>query len=159
MAGGSIARARLQASLSRVLGNALLGKRCAVFSADLRIRSTASQFSSYPDLSIIWGRNESLPDDARSVINPTVIVEVLSDSTEAYDRGEKFGHYRHILSLQEYLLVSQTEPRLELFRKQNGRWVLYEAGPGETLKLESVEASLNVDEIYADPLAEPSILP
>ena len=87
-------------------------------------------------------------------MNPIVIVEVLSDSSEAYDRGEKFAHYRRIPSLREYVLVSQHTPRIEVHRRNElGRWELYEARPGESIELASVACELSVDDIYRDPLA------
>lgn len=90
--------------------------------------------------------------------NPTVLVEVLSDSTEAYDRGEKFAHYRRIPSLREYVLVGQAKPLIEVFRKNEAsQWVLVaEAGAGEQAALESIGCVLKVDEVYTDPLAEPA---
>src|SRR5437667_3657255 len=86
-----------------------------------------------------------------TVVNPTVLVELLSDSTEAYDRGKKFEHYRHIPSLREYLLVSQKEPRIEQFiRQENNQWLLREAaGLEATLALPSLEITLALAEIFA----------
>lgn len=87
--------------------------------------------------------------------NPVLIVEVLLDSSEAYDRGEKFAHYRRLSSLREYVLVSQRRPRLELYRRDAaGHWVLFEAGPGEAIQLTSIGgASIETDAVYRDPLA------
>ena len=118
----------------------------------------ATRMSTYPDVSVVCGRLERDPDSATAVTNPTVLVEVLSDSTEAYDRGEKFAHYRRIPSLREYVLVAQDPPLIEVFRKNEaGQWVLVaEAGPGQQAVLESIGCALGVDEAYADPLAEPS---
>jgi Uma2 family endonuclease len=79
---------------------------------------------------------------------------VLSDSTEAYDRGEKAAHYRHLPSLREYVLVSQHRPRIEVYRKNDaGRWELYEYESGSTVELTSVGCSIAVDEVYRGPLA------
>jgi Uma2 family endonuclease len=85
------------------------------------------------------------------VLNPTVLVEVLSNSTEAYDRGRKFEHYRQISTLREYLLVSQTEPRIEQFvRQSDGRWLLNEAsGMEKKLELPSLKITISVSEIFA----------
>ncbi len=89
-----------------------------------------------------------------SVLNPIMIVEVLSDSTEAYDRGQKFGHYRRLPSLRHYLLVSQSEPRLEVYSKDDASaWMFTEAGAGESIKLRALEISLETDRIYRDPVA------
>lgn len=156
MAGGTIEHARLALSVGRMLGNQLVGKRCCAFGSDLKIRVPATGLCTYPDLSVICGRVEADPESPTTVaLNPTVLVEVLSDSTEAYDRGEKFAHYRRIPSLREYVLVSQDKPLIEVFRKNEaGLWVLVaEAGAGESAELESVGCTLAVDEVYADPLA------
>jgi Uma2 family endonuclease len=93
--------------------------------------------------------------DHNAATNPVLIVEVLSDSTEAYDRGQKFAHYRRLPSLREYLLVSQREPRLESYRRTAaGEWVLSEAGAGQKLTLSSLDSiQLETDLIYRDPLA------
>ena len=102
---------------------------------------------------MVCGRLEHAADDADSIPNPVVIVEILSDATEAEGRGEKFAHYRRLASLREYVLVSQRARRLEVYRRRDERWLLDEAGTGETLRLESIEVVLSVDEIYRDPLA------
>ena len=132
----------------------LRGRPREAFSSDLRIRVLATGLATYPDVSVVCGRMERDPEDANTLVNPVVLVEVLSDGTEAYDRGEKFAHYRRIPSLEEYLLVSQTEPRLELFRRNpDGRtWTLHVAEAGETLDLASVGCLLDVGEIYASAL-------
>jgi Uma2 family endonuclease len=83
-----------------------------------------------------------------------VLIEVLSDSSEAYDRGEKFAHYRRIPSLREYVLLSQREPRIEVHRlNASGHWELHEAVAGESIELASLGCHLTVDEVYRDPLA------
>jgi hypothetical protein len=82
-----------------------------------------------------------------------LLVEVLSESTEAYDRGSKAAHYRRISSLQEYVFVAQDEPRIEVYRRNDeGGWVLYEARPGERLELRSIGVSLDVSAVYQNPL-------
>jgi Uma2 family endonuclease len=95
-----------------------------------------------------------LADDEEDVIvNPTVLVEVLSDSTEAYDRGAKWAHYRRIASLREYVLVSQAEPLIEVYRRtEGGRFELFEARAGEAIELVSVGGRLDVSAVYANPL-------
>lgn len=98
--------------------------------------------------------------EQEAAINPTLLIEVLSPSTEAYDRGQKAAHYRQIASLREYVLVSQDAARLEVFRRaEGGRWIFVEAGVGESLTLESVGCTLVIDELYAgriQPPAEPA---
>lgn len=104
---------------------------------------------------IVCGRVVASPDDPDAVINPTVLVEVVSDSSEAYDRGEKFAHYRRIPSLRDYVLVSQKSPRLEVYSREGDRWVFTEAVSGGAVQLPSVGVSLRVDDVYRDPTAAP----
>lgn len=158
MAGGTPDHAGLALTVGRLLGNQLEGKRCRVFSSDLKIRVLATNLGTYADISVVCGQLERDPDSHTAVTNPTVLVEVLPDSTEAYDRGEKFAHYRRIPSLREYVIVGQSKPLIEVHCKNEaGLWVLVaEAGAGEQATLESIGCVLNVDEVYLDPLAEPS---
>ncbi|APR82436.1 Hypothetical protein A7982_07785 [Minicystis rosea] len=154
MAGGTPEHARLTMRVGAALLTQLSGRPCEAYSSDLLIRVLATGLATYPDVSVVCGRLETDPEDANVVTNPIVLVEVLSDSTEAYDRGEKFAHYRRIPSLREYVLVSQHEPRIEVFRRNDDRsWTLYEAHAGERAKLASIGCELAVDEIYANPLA------
>ncbi|MFO7567536.1 MAG: Uma2 family endonuclease [Enhygromyxa sp.] len=115
----------------------------------------ATDMSTYPDVSVVCGALETSEVDRNAATNPVLIVEVLSDTTEAYDRGEKFAHYRRLPSLREYLLLSQHQPRIESYRRNaQGVWELAEAGAGETLTLAALEGvRLDVDLIYRDPLA------
>lgn len=154
MAGGTPTHAGLAMAVGVALSNALAGRPCRVYGSDLRVRIDATDLSTYPDITVICGRFESASIDPDAATNPMLIVEVLSDSTEAYDRGEKFAHYRRIPSLREYLLVSQREPRLESYaRNAEGSWVLAEAGSGQTLVLRSLDGvQLPADAIYRDPL-------
>lgn len=152
MAGGSPEHAWLAGSLARLLGNAVEGQPCAVFSSDLRVRVLATNRATYPDLSVVCGHRETAPDDDDAIVNPTVLVEVLSDSTEADDRGEKFAHYRRLPSLQEYVLVAQKSRRIEVFRREADGWVLTDHGPGASFELTSISAVVAVDDVYRDPL-------
>ena len=154
MSGGTPEHAALAYAIGGALRNALEGKPCRGYSSDLRIRVEETDFSGYPDVTLICGRLETSVRDERAATNPIVVVEVLSDSTEAYDRGEKFAHYRHIASLREYVLVSQRSPLIEIHRKNDaGRWELFEYGAGQRAELASVGVSISVDEVYRDPLA------
>jgi Uma2 family endonuclease len=155
MSGGSILHGGLASSFGRLLGNALDGHPCRVFSSDVRIRVEETNRAFYPDLSVVCGALETANDDDQAIVNPVLLVEVLSDSTEGYDRGEKAAHYRRIPSLREYVLVSQREPHVEVYRKNEaGRWELWEHRAGETIALASVDAEIELDAIYADPLAQ-----
>lgn len=149
MSGGTTEHALLSANASVLLGVALRGRPCNVFSSDLKIRIEASDRGVYADVVVICGTLERSPIDHDAVVNPRVIVEVLSDSTEAYDRGEKFRHYRKLPSLAEYVLVSQREPLVELWRREGEAWRPTEHGPGDVVKLASIDAEVSVDELYA----------
>jgi Uma2 family endonuclease len=154
MGGGTIEHARLIAGVTITLGNALRDRPCRIFSAELRIRIRATGLTTYPDVSVVCGKAEIDSEDPHAIVNPTLVVEVLSDSTEAYDRGEKAAHYRHLPSLREYVLVSQHQPRIEVYRRNEaGRWELYEYESGSLVELASVGCAVAVDEVYRDPLA------
>lgn len=154
VAGGSPEHARLQAALAGVLRGALAGRPCVVFGADLRIRSRETEIATYADASVVCGRIETHPEDSDAVTNPVLVIEVLSPSTDAYDRGQKAAHYRRLPSLKEYVLVAQDAPRIEVFRRSDGgRWEFLEAGTAESLTLESVGCTISVDEVFADSLA------
>lgn len=157
MAGGTIEHGALAVAIASELRVALRGKPCRVFSSDVRVRIPETDLATYPDLSVVCGSLATAPDDSDAITNPVVLVEVLSDSTEAYDRGAKAAHYRRIASLREYVLVSQSDPRVEVFRRsEGGRWELIEARPGETLELASLEVKLDVATLYDDPLQQPA---
>lgn len=155
MAGGTLEHARLSVSVSTALSVALRGRPCVVLSADARVRIRAADRATYPDVSVVCGRLETDADDELSVVNPKIIVEVTSDTTESDDRTEKFADYRRLPSLAEYVLVSQRARRIEVYRRDGRRWTLEEYGPGQSARLESVGVELSVDAIYFDPLGEP----
>jgi Uma2 family endonuclease len=147
---------QLQAALRGQLQAALRGQPCRVFTSDARVRVVATGLSTYPDVSVVCGAIEPGPEDADAITNPIILFEVLSDSTEAYDRGAKAAHYRRIPALREYVFLSQGEPRVEVFRRTDaGRWELIEARAGETIELASVPARLDVAALYHDPLRAP----
>jgi len=104
----------------------------------------------------VCGRLETDPEDEKghTVVNPKLLVEVLSPSTEDYDRGEKLSHYKRIASVQEIVLVAHDEHRLELWRRDGERWTLEVARGDETMTLPSIECSLALAEVYLDPLAD-----
>jgi Uma2 family endonuclease len=128
MSGGSYLHARIAANIIRSLGNQLERDPCEVATSDLRIRVERTGMFTYPDVVVICGEPRFYDGVFDTLLNPYLIVEVLSESTEAYDRGEKFAHYRTITSLQHYLLVSQTRQRIEHFARQHdGSWALHVA--------------------------------
>jgi len=149
MSGGTPQHALLAMNVGASLHLQLRGRPCRVYSADLRVHVTATGLTTYPDLSVVCGRPESPPGDPHAVANPAVLVEVLSATSEAYDRGEKFAHFRRIPSLQHYLLVAQRRRRVELYtRGGDGRWTFVEAGPGESLELNAIGGALAIDDVY-----------
>ncbi|MDB4958286.1 MAG: hypothetical protein JWO36_5855 [Myxococcales bacterium] len=152
MSGGTIVHGRLIGQLTGLVRDALKGRACVVLPAEVRVRIRAADRATYPDLHVVCAAVEADPDDPHAVVNPTVIAEVLSESTADSDRGDKFAAYRRLRSLREYVLVSQHERRIDLYRRDGRRWVLEEFGPGEKLLLESIEVELAVDEVYADAL-------
>ena len=154
MAGGTPEHARLAMEIGAELRDALRPKGCAVYSSDLKLRIDATNRSTYADVVVICGPEQRAAIDPNAVTNPTIIVEVLSPSTEAADRGEKWRHYRHLSSLREYVLVSQGEPYIEVFRREGDEWILRSSVAGETFELPSQGVSIAVDAIYAHPHAD-----
>ncbi|MGO9837272.1 MAG: Uma2 family endonuclease [Polyangiaceae bacterium] len=125
MSGASPVHNLITMNLGWRLGELLAAKPCIVLSSDQRVHVPATGLFAYPDLTIVCGRPELHPEDENTLVNPRVIVEVLSESTEAYDRGAKFAHYQSITSLEEYVLVSTREKRVEHYRRHgSGQWLL-----------------------------------
>jgi Uma2 family endonuclease len=156
MAGGSPEHAAVAANIIRLLGQALLDRRCRVFSSDLRIRVAATGLGTYPDASVICDRVELDPEDRKghTALNPTLLVEVLSPRTEAYDRGEKLENYKLVASLREVMLVAHDDRRVELWRRTEKGWTQLTLRGDQAIELESLPGvDMTVDEIYFDPLA------
>jgi Uma2 family endonuclease len=154
IAGGTPEHGALAAAMIRELGAALRGKPCRVYSSDVRVRVAATGFTTYPDASVVCGGLETDSMDRDAVLNPVLVIEVLSESTEAYDRGAKAAHYRRIPSLREYVLLAQNEPLVEVYRRnEQGRFELIEARLGERFELASVGVTLEVQAVYENPLA------
>ena len=155
MSGGTPEHAALEAAMAGEFRNALeaAGKPCRVYSANLRARVEATDFACYPDASVVCGKLETSAVNRNAATNPTLVVEVLSDSTESYDRGIKASHYRHIPSIREYVLVSQHSPLIEVWRKnEQERWEMAAvAGSGEKAALASLGITLDVDTVYRQP--------
>jgi len=148
MAGGTPEHAALVSAVHLAVG-ARLSSDCRAYVENLRVR-TPSGKATYPDVLIVCGPIARDPEDENTITNPRAIIEVLSDSTEAYDRGRKFAHYRSCPSFVEYVLVaSQGTPKIERFVKKEGIWTLSDdAGPGQAQHLSSVDVALDVDTIY-----------
>jgi Uma2 family endonuclease len=150
MAGGSPRHSLITANVIRELGSALKGRPCTAYDSNLRIRVSTTGLYTYPDASVICGKLEFDDEHRDTVLNPTVLVEVLSPSTEAYDRGKNFGHYRQLPSLQEYVLVEQDGPRVERHaRNADNTWtVTFKSGRDQSLELVSIGVALRLAEIY-----------
>lgn len=156
MGGGSPEHARIGAAILGVLYRQLGGGRCAAFSCDLRIR--IGDVITYPDASVVCGDVRMDPEDPNAALNPTVIIEVTSRSSENYDRGGKFAHYQRIASLREYVVVSHSERAIDVFRRAaNGEWQQpVPSSSGEVAFLTSINCTFDVDELYRDPRAASS---
>jgi Uma2 family endonuclease len=148
MAGGTPAHAELSASATRFLGNALIG-RCRLSSSDLKVRIEATDLTTFPDATVVCGERQVSPHDRNAVVNPTLLVEVTSPSSEDYDRGEKLSHYRQISSLRVVLLLSHRRSQVTVLERSSDGWEQREVRLGETLCLSSPNLSLSVDELYA----------
>lgn len=150
MSGGSPAHAFIVASLARELGMALKRGPCKLAIADLRVRVSRGGLYTYPDLTVTCDEPRYADGLKDTLTNPTLLIEVLSPTTEAYDRGFKFEQYRSIESLREYVLVSQTRPHIEIFRRQPANeWLLSEfTGMDATCHFDSVGCSIPLAEIY-----------
>jgi Uma2 family endonuclease len=150
MVGATATHNIIVANLIGGLWTQMKGSPCFVYSNDMRVRIESADASLYPDVLAHCGDPQFHDDRQDVLLNPALVVEVLSPSTEAYDRGDKFAIYRRLPSLQEYLLVSQERMRAELFlRGPDGRWLLGEySGPEESVPLESVGCALPLSEIY-----------
>ncbi|MGH7819800.1 MAG: Uma2 family endonuclease [Candidatus Binatia bacterium] len=155
MAGGTPEHAALAAAVVGLLFGQLRMGRCRAHDADLRVRVLDTGLATYPDVTVVCGPLERDPEDENAVTNPTLVVEVLSRSTEEYDRGDKFEHYKRIPSLRQYLLVSHRSREIEVWtRDGTNRWTKTVTRDGERASLASIGAYLDVRELY-DAAAEP----
>ena len=125
-------------------------KNCRVYRSDMRIRVLATGLNTYPDVVIVFGKPQCLDERQDTLLNPKVIVEVLSPSSEAFDRGRKFDNYRQIESLEQYLLLSQGRMQAELYSRQpGGKWLInFATHPEEFVELSSVGCRLSLAECY-----------
>ena len=154
MAGGTPDHAALAAAIIALVAPAVTAG-CRTFTSDLRVRVAATGLTTYPDAAIVCGPTLRATDDRHAVVNPIVLFEVTSSSTEEYDRGEKLRNYQAIPSVREIVLASHREPRLTLFRRQaEGAWLESEHRAGESLVLGAVGAVLAVDDVYRDGLED-----
>jgi Uma2 family endonuclease len=152
MSGGSLWHNLVKDNFARAIGNALEGRGCYVLTSDQRVKVDATGLYTYPNV-VVFCEKPRFEDDVHySLTNPRVIIEVLSDSTEAYNRGRKFAHYRTLPSLQEYLLVAQDHVSVERFERQadDDTWTLTAVTePNGSVALASLDATVAVSAIYA----------
>lgn len=149
MTGGTYNHGLITMNLGVALANALRGRPCRVVSESVRVYFPSLDEAAYPDLRVVCGAPEFHPDDPLALINPVLVAEVLSDSTEAFDRGDKFARYRTLPGLREYLLASQHHRRLELFsRGEDGVWTFVSAEAGQRLRVPALGVEVAVDEVY-----------
>ena len=150
MAGAGEAHNRLVWNLIAQLDRQLRSLPCQGYPSDMRVRVSATGLFTYPDVVVVCGEPEFLDDRRDTLLNPTLIVEVLSPSTEAYDRGRKFEHYRSIDSLSEYLLVTSDRVHVDLYTRQpGGQWLLTSASAlEEQIELKSTGCRLAISDLY-----------
>ena len=149
MYGANRAHNLITGNISAALHIRLRGRGCESYASNMRMGTplTASYF--YPDVVVVCDEPRFEDDVFDTLLNPIILVEVLSPSTEAYDRGEKFAHYRQLTSLQEYVLVSQDQIRVEHYRRQERQWIFTDFQKREEiLPLISIQCELPVQEIY-----------
>lgn len=150
MSGASQNHVTIFMNTSHLLVGQLKGRSCRTFGADMRVKVSPTGLYTYPDLVVVCGRPRFEDKELDTLLNPTVIIEILSKSTEAYDRGEKFAQYRTLDTLLDYLLVSQDKPRIERFTRQaDGGWLLTEsAGLDAVMSIESIQCQLPLADVY-----------
>ncbi|HEV7397224.1 MAG TPA: Uma2 family endonuclease [Pyrinomonadaceae bacterium] len=148
-AGASLRHNRITANVLANIHSQLRRGPCSAFTSDLRISIPQTPHYAYADAVIVCGQPKLDDDSSDNLLNPTLIVEVLSPSTERFDRGKKFESYQRIASLLEYVLVSQDMPRVEQFlRQQDGRWLYSETSDNGPINLTSIDCELSLNDIY-----------
>ena len=150
MTGASRSHNLIVANLTRELGQQLKGRPCELYPSDMRVKAPSGLSYTYPDVVIACGEPRFEDEHVDTLLNPTLIIEVLSQSTESYDRGKKFAYYRTIESLREVLFIAQSEYKIEQYVKQAvGRWMLSEIGSLEAIiELPSLKCVLALNEVY-----------
>jgi Uma2 family endonuclease len=150
MTGASESHNLIVINTIRELSSQLKKRPCKVYANDMRVRVSPTGLFTYPDVMVVCGQAQFDDSHLDTLLNPTLIVEVLSDSTEAYDRGRKFEHYRKLESLAEYVLITQHRPHVESYRRQpDQRWVFAESdGLDGGLRLDAIDCELALAEIY-----------
>lgn len=150
MSGAREAHVLLVLNATWILGPQLRSRPCRLYSNDMRVRVNATGLYTYPDISVVCGERQFLDDRRDTLLNPTLLIEVLSESTEAYDRGRKSEHYRSLPSLREYLLIASDRISVDLFTRQaDDHWLLTAVGkPEDIIQLDSVGCQLKLGDLY-----------
>ncbi len=149
MSGASRSHNRITVDITIQLGNQLMDSECEVFANEMRVRTSPEISYFYPDVIVVCGEPRFEDDTFDTLLNPIVVVEVLSPSTAAYDRGEKFEYYKQLASLQEYILISQDRVRVESYQRQGTRWLHNTLQRLEdVLSLPSIECEVPLRAIY-----------
>jgi Uma2 family endonuclease len=156
MAGASYAHNKIVTNLARELSSRLRDRPCDVLPSDMKVFVPTKSGFVYPDLSIVCGEPRFHDDERDVLLNPILVVEVLSETTERFDRGDKFAGYRAIESIRQVLLVSQDQRRVEVFTRAGPRWILDDVTGSDVARLEAVDCDLPLDEVYLKVLVEPS---
>ena len=152
LAGANRRHNRIVTNLVTALDNQLRERPCNVYSTDMRVKIESTGLLTYPDVVVTCGEELFIDDKMDVLLNPLVIIEVLSDSTEAYDRGRKFEHYQTIPSLSTYALVTQNSPRIEQYARQQDRvvWIYSEAHGAEArISLAAISCDLKLEDVYS----------
>ena len=150
MAGATVQHNRVKENLAREIGNLLIRGSCELFSSDQRVLVNQTGLYAYPDIVVVCGPVETVGNDGLTVVNPRILIEVLSPSTELYDRNVKLRHYGRIESLQEYILAAQGEPQIDRYvRQTDGTWLLKVFhGIEETFSLTSLPIEIPLADVY-----------
>jgi Uma2 family endonuclease len=156
MAGGTIEHSALIMAVASALSSQLRGRPCRTYDSNARIRVAATGNAYYPDVSVVCGTLQADPEDALSIGNPAVLVEVLSPSTAEYDRTDKLADYQRIPSLRHVVHVFHDEQRIDVWTRHETDWTCSTHRPGEAAPLATVGCTLDVTELYRDPLAPSS---
>lgn len=150
MTGASRAHNLISVNVLTALKSVLRGQGCEIYPADMRVKVAATGLYTYPDISVVCGEAAFNDDRLDTLLNPTVVIEILSPTTERYDRGRKFQHYRELESLQMYVLIAQDMPRIECYaRTGSDQWVLSDyKGLDADARLDPIGATLRLAEVY-----------
>ena len=150
MSGASRKHNLIVANLIMEIGLQLKNKPCRVYPSDMRLKVEKTSLHTYPDIMVVCGPERFVDEKEDTLLNPDVIIEVLSDSTESYDRGEKFLNYRQIDSLKEYVLIWQKQAKIEKYSRVNTTsWTLSETNETQqSISLDSIECTLDIASVY-----------